>query len=393
VTLADVVVALLAVAAAGRGWARGLLGQAFEFGGGFVGLVVGVAVGPRIAAAVAGDSGLGGALLALVVVLIGLSIGQVFGYLVGQHFGDFARTVRLGGVDSALGSLFGVAVTLVAYWLLGSLLVEGPIPVVARELGRSRVLRALNGVATPPDVLSYLRHYLDTSDFPPVFAHLPRAPAAPVALPRPQLARRIARAASSSTVRVRAPACDARQLGSGWIAARSTVVTNAHVVAGGDDVMVAERAGEWRSGRVVLFDAATDVAVLRVTGLSGAPLELAAARLHPGAVGVTLGYPGSGGATLDVGRAAVKARFFAEGLDIYERSPVRREVYELLARVRQGDSGGPFVVPGGKVAGVVFAASTTDGRTGYALTADEVADEVRAGARATGAVSTGGCLH
>jgi hypothetical protein len=42
---------------------------------------------------------------------------------------------------------------------------------------------------------------------------------------------------------------------------------------------------------------------------------------------------------------------------------------------------------------VVFAASTTDADTGYALTGREVADEVREGSSRTGEVSTGSCTR
>jgi hypothetical protein len=61
--------------------------------------------------------------------------------------------------------------------------------------------------------------------------------------------------------------------------------------------------------------------------------------------------------------------------------------------VREGDSGGPFVLPNGRVAGVVFAASTTNQGTGYALTGAEVADEVQDGIDGLGPVDTGGCTR
>jgi hypothetical protein len=45
------------------------------------------------------------------------------------------------------------------------------------------------------------------------------------------------------------------------------------------------------------------------------------------------------------------------------------------------------------VAGVVFAASTTDRNVGYALTGAEIADEVREGSTRTDPVSTGDCAR
>lgn len=92
----------------------------------------------------------------------------------------------------------------------------------------------------------------------------------------------------------------------------------------------------------------------------GSPLR-SSKRGQPGA---TLGYPGDRGGRAEYGPAAVQQRLNATGLDIYGRDTVTREVYELRASVRQGDSGGPFVLPNGRVGGVIFAASTTNGGTG-----------------------------
>jgi S1-C subfamily serine protease len=81
------------------------------------------------------------------------------------------------------------------------------------------------------------------------------------------------------------------------------------------------------------------------------------------------------------------------GRDIYGRSFVRRDVYELQAVVRPGNSGGPFVLTNGQVAGVVFAASTTDPTVGYALTSEQVVPLLASVRTRTDAVSTGDCLR
>ena len=358
-SVADLVVVVVAIFAAHRGWRRGLLAQVFELGGGFLGLLGGVALGPRIAAPFAEEAGIEAALLSLLAVVLGLSLGQGLGYVIGHRFGHAARRARLGGVDSGLGALFGAGVILLSYWLIGSLLLEGPIRPVARSLKNSALLRALNEVSAPPDVLAYLRQYLVAADFPQVFVGIPPSNE-PVPLPRGRLVRRAIAAADQSTVRVMTPtpACGGNQL-----------------------------------GNVVLFDPATDIAVIRVDGLAGPALELSTEPLTRGARGAILGYPGSRGGRLAVGAAAVQARFQALGRDIYGAGTVRREVYELRAAVEEGESGGPFVRPDGRVAGTVFAASTTDATVGYALTGDELADEVEQGARNTEPVPTGDCTR
>jgi hypothetical protein len=50
-------------------------------------------------------------------------------------------------------------------------------------------------------------------------------------------------------------------------------------------------------------------------------------------------------------------------------------------------------LPNGSVAAVVFAASTTDDDTGYALSGAEVEDEVERGAQRVDPVGTGDCTR
>ena len=59
--------------------------------------------------------------------------------------------------------------------------------------------------------------------------------------------------------------------------------------------------------------------------------------------------------------------------------------------VQPGNSGGPLLAPDGQVYGVVFAKSLDDARTGYALTADEVAPVVSAGRARTAETPTDSC--
>lgn len=394
--LVDLLILLLVIAAAARGWRRGLLGQVFEFGGGFLGLVVGLAAGPRIASMLTERPGLQGALVSLITVFVLLSVGQTAGFFVGHRFGTAARKVRLGGVDSSLGSGFGMGITILSFWLIGSLFIAAPAPQLARAFQQSKILRGVNkALPEPPDVLALIRQYFQTSGFPQVFAGLPPPLSEPVDLPPGRVAQRAVAAAQASTMRIVLPACGGTQLGSGWVAADNVVVTNAHVVAGGNpsSIRVQDADGGEVPGTVVLFDPRTDIAVIRTQGLAAPPLPLDETDYERGRAGATLGFPGHRGGRLVTHRAAVQARYNATGRDIYGREQVDRMVYELRSPVRQGDSGGPFVLPGGAVAGMVFAASTTDGRVGYALTGSEVADEVEQGASSSDPASTGGCTH
>lgn len=391
----DLAVLILAGLSAYRGWRLGLLGQVFELGGGFLGLIAGVALGPNIATAFTNNAGLERALISLVIVFIAMSIGQTVGHLLGRRGHALADRARLGEINQSFGAGFGVVITVVSFWLVGSLLVSGPSRSIARAFRESRLLQVTNAaLPPPPNLLAQFQHYLNTSGFPQVFAGLPPELGAPPKLPSDKQARRIARRAQASVVQISVPACGGTQLGTGWIAAPATVVTNAHVVSGGDSIIVSELEGGEHNGTVVVFDPRTDVAIVHVDGLTGPALDLDTTDLDPGSPGVTLGYPGNADGRLITHRAAIAARYEkANGRDIYGRRDVSRDVYAIRSPVRQGDSGGPFVSENGDVGAVVFAASTTDGDTGYALTGAEVQDEIRRGSSSSQAVSTGGCTR
>ncbi|MDQ3877493.1 MAG: MarP family serine protease [Actinomycetota bacterium] len=386
--LVDLIVLAVAAFASYRGWKRGFLGQVFELGGGFLGLLAGVALGPRIASLFSKQAGIEAALISLAVVFVALSVGQALGYIAGQKFGSIARTARLKFVDSGLGGAFGVAITLISFWLIGSLLVHGPSQSVARALKQSALLAYLNDeLPQPPDVLAYLQQ----------FTGLPPDIGPPVKLPSAATAHKAVEASRRSVVRVVVPACGGELLGSGWVAAPNYIVTNGHVVAGGHGGVRVQDVSGTRAGTVVLFDPKIDIAVIHVAAspaLAGKPLSLATQTLDRGTPGATLGFPGNANGTLVTKAAAVQQYFpNAVGRDIYGRDQVARKIYDLRTVIRQGDSGGPFVLPDGRVAGVDFAASTTERDTGYALTAEQVQPDVQRGIARTAEVTTGACTH
>jgi S1-C subfamily serine protease len=66
-------------------------------------------------------------------------------------------------------------------------------------------------------------------------------------------------------------------------------------------------------------------------------------------------------------------------------------VYSLSANVRPGNSGGPLVVAGGEVVGVVFSRSTVYPNVGYALASPGVLARVQAAQSRQAPVSTQKC--
>jgi S1-C subfamily serine protease len=239
-------------------------------------------------------------------------------------------------------------------------------------------------------VFTRLQAFINTTPFPRVFEGVEPLSPGPVNMPDDPAIRAAVHAAGVSTVRVEGFGCGGVQTGSGFVVGPGMVVTNAHVVAGIRSPQVDDTNGRTRNATPVLFDPSLDLAVLRTGPLNGPPLALLRSDVHHGAGGAVLGYPG-GAAQLNARPGAVLREFAAVGRDIYGRSLTRRNVYQLQATIRQGNSGGPFVRKDGAVLGVVFAASTSDPNVGYALTSGEVVSRVDDARGRTSPVGTGSC--
>jgi S1-C subfamily serine protease len=384
----DLLLIVLLALSGVSGYRRGFTLQAFGFGGLLIGLVVGALLAPFFANIVDGPNARAG--LAVLVLLAVAALGNAAGWFIGVHARHRAAS-RFAKADSVAGSAVAVVASLLAIWFLALNLANGPFPAIATEIRGSAVVRTLDAaLPQPPSLLAQVRRLFNRVGFPDVFSGIPPLPAEPVRPPSQAEARAAAEAAASSTLQVIGPACDVIQEGSGFVAADGYVVTNAHVVAGMDDPEVRSAAG-WSDATTVLFDPDLDLAILSVSGATGPPLPLATEPLDRGAPGAVLGYPQGG--PLDVRRAAVRRTIEAVGRDIYGHGEVERLVLELQTLVRPGNSGGPFVLPDGRVAGVVFAASSGDDDVGYAIAADEVEDPLRNAVGRTTPVDTGPCIE
>jgi S1-C subfamily serine protease len=178
--------------------------------------------------------------------------------------------------------------------------------------------------------------------------------------------------------------------GSGFVVADDYVVTNAHVVAGTDEQWIHSGEGD-TAGAVVVFDPDLDIAILHAPGLRAAPLPLLRGEVERGAGGAILGYPGGG--PLDAEAAAVRQVIDPVGRNIYGEGEVGRRVYEIQSVIRRGNSGGPFVLPDGRVAGVVFANSVVADDVGYAILSTEVLPSVKEAKASVEPVGTGSCTN
>lgn len=389
--LFDIGAVVLVVVAVVLGFRSGALPQIGGLAGALGGAAAALLALPYVEPLIMPLDPMSRAITVLLGLLLAIGLGEAIGSAIGRSLGGALGQGVLGAFDRVAGGTFGAAQAVVIVWLAGGLLAAGPLPRLANQAQNSVAVRSLSAVLPPPTEIALgLGRLLDGSRLPNVFVGLEPLPAPPVDRPADPEARAMAAAAEASTVKVTTPTCGGLSTGSGFVVAPEYVVTNAHVIAGGQAVRAAV-GGEVRDAIPVIFDPDLDIALLWVHGLAAQPLRLASADPDRGTEGAALGYPGGGG--LAVMPAAVANAYQAQGRDIYGSTRVTRSILELRAAVERGDSGGPFVLADGTVGGVVFAEARTDDDVGYALTPTVVAARIGPGFGRTTAVQTGACVQ
>ncbi|GAA4787800.1 MarP family serine protease [Streptomyces ziwulingensis] len=388
--LLDILLGLAVLAYAVSGYRRGLVAGCVSLAGFVGGAVVGVWALPWTVGLV-GDPGTTAATVtAVLTVLVPAALGHE---LAGRLALRLRRELDAGPLrvaDGAGGAAANAAAALIVAWVAASVLSASAAPQVTSAVRGSALLGAVQRTMpdTTPTWFSRATSALTEAGFPQVFNPFENESAVEVAEPTGDSVTAAAtEAARRSTVKVEGVAGAQGREGSGFVYAAEHVMTNAHVVAGIDTPTVrVGGVGRAYRTRVVLFDPDKDVAVLYAPGLDAPALRFDD-DARRGDSAVVAGYPQDG--DLNLRAATVATRVQARGQDIHSDRLVTREIYSIRSTVRPGNSGGPLLTPGGRVYGVVFARSTSDAGTGYALTADEVAGEARRAAGATAAVDTG----
>ncbi|MGI8433529.1 MAG: MarP family serine protease [Nocardioidaceae bacterium] len=386
----DLVLVLFVIVYAVSGYHQGfLIGAASTFGlllGGLIGVQVAPALLDRF------DQGLSVSTAALLVVIACAFVGQAIGAVLG---GQLRRRVswRPARVADALsGAALSVLAMLLIAWVLGVAASGTPLRSLNEQVRESTVLDAVDGALPGGSdrILSAFSSLVDSTRFPRYLEPFSTERIKDVPAPTARVLRRadvVQAGASVVKVMGAAQSCSRTVEGSGFVFADERVMTNAHVVAGVSAPLVRLDDTDYRS-RVVYYDPDVDVAVLYVPGLPARSLAFAAtaASSDPAAV---LGFPENG--PYDAQPARVRDEQTLRSPNIYGDETVYRDTYSIYSLVRQGNSGGPLVDARGRVLGVIFAASLTDSRTGYALTADQVAEASDAGTGAVRGVDSGGC--
>lgn len=387
--LLDWLLLLLVLAYALSGYWQGFVTGAFATAGLLLGGLLGIWLAPVVLGGA--DPSVWVSLGALFIVILCASFGQALMQYAGARVRDKITWQPARAVDAVGGALLSSLAVLVVAWALGVAISGSRIGEVTPMVRESAVLSKVNAAlpASAQNVLQKFNDVVGTTFFPRYLE--PFAPERIVEVePGPQ---RLLRdpdvvAAGESVLKVRGSSdCGRGVEGTGFVYAPDRLMTNAHVVAGVDDPEV-EIDGDSVDADVVYYNPDLDVAVLAVESGRLDPLRFDTGVEAEDGVAI-LGYPEDGPFDIQTGRIRDQQRLRSP--DIYGDGTVIREVFSLRGLVRPGNSGGPIVTSAGDVAGVVFAASVTDDETGYALTADQVAESARQGVASSRAVSTGDC--
>jgi S1-C subfamily serine protease len=386
--LLDWCLVLIVIAYALSGYWQGFITGAFATVGLLLGGLFGIWLAPHLLGEA--DPSLWVSLAALFVVLVCASFGQALLQYAGTRMRDQITWQPVRALDAVGGAVLSVVAVLIVTWMLGVAVSGSRIPTIGPMVRDSQVLTKVNDVmpASAQGVLRQFDRVVGSSFFPRYLE--PFAPERIVEVsPAPGNVVRDpeVQQAELSVFKIRGNnRCGDGIEGSGFLYSPHRLMTNAHVVAGVTEPKV--RVGtRTLDATVVYYDSDVDVAVLDVDidgpvvhfDRSGAAKEAS----------VILGYPNDG--PFDAQPARIRAEQRLRSPDIYGRGTVTREVFSLRGLVRPGNSGGPLVSRSGQVLGVIFAASVSDKQTGYALTADQVADAAARGLQATGRTSSGNC--
>ena len=176
-------------------------------------------------------------------------------------------------------------------------------------------------------------------------------------------------ALEKSVVRIISRGSDGTSTGTGSIVAAGWVLTNNHVIDGGQRFGVGSKhTGEVLTARVVWTSSELDLAVLEVDGLSGLPnVTLTTQRPRKGEPVWALGYPGAS----DYGSLTFEATVNRGVVSNFHHQPwggsgSSRDLWIIQhdAAINSGNSGGPLFDDCGRVVGVNTQKSARDNTHG-----------------------------
>jgi S1-C subfamily serine protease len=202
------------------------------------------------------------------------------------------------------------------------------------------------------------------------------------------------RAAASSVLKIAVTNCEGHYAGSGWVAAKGIVMTNAHVVKGSRSLGVrVGGSGRPRAAHAIYYDEGHDVALLRVPTLRRArPLRFEPQPTLNSPVAV-LGFPAAKRYKVREGVLGPAVPLPGDTKVGTPGNPSR--ILRSGRGLGPGSSGGPVVDTGGRVVGMLLGGIEDYEYRGQRIqfaVPNSVMTEALAHARtSTRTVATGGC--
>ncbi|MDB5171080.1 MAG: serine protease [Candidatus Saccharibacteria bacterium] len=378
----DLIIVALLVGAAIQGIRAGLV-EFFVVGGFFTGLFLGGWLFPHLLPI---DDRTLLTLVNVNLVLLLATFAAVKGYDIGRKLLSISKSKRkIHKAESGIGMMLGVVAVLIIVWLLGAMIGRLPFEGFSNSTNDAYIVHTLDRhLPTIPAVFAKFNRLVDPNSPPQLFA-------APPTSSRPHTPSDFELAAAKAapaTVRITSFGCGGLVTGSGFVVGPNLIATNAHVIAGVKRPIIKYNNHSYE-GVPVLFNPNLDFAILRVKNLNVSPLQLVTENIKPGTTVAVLGYPG-GNYTAVPGVMRNDLQVF--GRNIYDVGVIGRNVYEIETHVAEGSSGGPVVLPDGRVAGIMFAKYDLSDNYGYALTSQHLLANVNTALHATNRVSTGVCM-
>ena len=288
------------------------------------------------------------------VVPAALLLGALLASVAERYAWRLTRRVRdVDWANGGGGALAAALAAVVTVWMLAPVI--GEVRPVRKSLDRSDVLAQLNEVLEPAGPKRV--------DVLPAIDNLPRyrgrgpdvAAGDPRLLGDPDVV-----AAARGVLRILVTACGGHGSGSGWVAGKGIVATNAHVVAGGSEISVQRRGRRERHRAIpIWFDGEHDIALLRVPSLPDLPVLPLVDDPRAGTPGVTLGFPRGRWARRRARIGPTTPRL--SGVLGGRPSPgvsdeiTGRRVTMIRGKTQPGNSGGPIVDEAGRVLTTAFA--------------------------------------
>jgi S1-C subfamily serine protease len=386
--MTDVIVVLILLAGAVTGFRLGLIRSLLGLAGVVAGGIAAYFAIPLVVTWITEPEWRIAGVIATAFVLV--VAGYLLGASIGQFIGRGVKKAKLGFLDRGLGFVgSGIAAALVVVTIASGVSTLG-VPWLTQAVASSTILRTVDGLVPSPlkSYLAELRSAAVTDGAPWIIDAL-GAPSTPPSIPTVSTDSPALTAAAQSVVRITGTAyeCGVTTSGSGFAVAPDRVVTNAHVVAGITEPVVEVPGQSPRSGRIVYFDAAVDLAVIAVDGLPATAIPLAST-LPPSSPAVVAGYPFGGPFSIAGAQviAAGPLQLVTDG-----STTISRDAYTLAADIEPGNSGGPLLTVDGQVAGVVFARASSVANVGYALTMNELSPVAAQAPTLSAPVDTGSC--